>query len=179
MLVELSTVDQRYHAVLEVLVSRVPVAEVTRRYGFRGSRCTPGCAAIRSPGWPAWWIGRAGRTLAATGGGRDLPAVHGASEVGAAPAGARAEPLRVRFSAVAVCRRHIGCWYTTIWSPPGRAGSVGRTSGGGNAQRRCSGGRSTSWAPCRCPTRPAARRRATGDARSPEERRSCPAPCRA
>jgi hypothetical protein len=33
MLVELSVVEQRYHAVLEVLVSRVPVCEVADRYG--------------------------------------------------------------------------------------------------------------------------------------------------
>jgi hypothetical protein len=33
MLVELSVVEQRYHAVLEVLVSRVPVTEVAERYG--------------------------------------------------------------------------------------------------------------------------------------------------
>src|SRR3954451_22411295 len=33
MLVELSVVEQRYHAVLEVLVSRVPVSEVADRYG--------------------------------------------------------------------------------------------------------------------------------------------------
>src|SRR5947207_2215937 len=33
MLVELSIVEQRYHAVLEVLVSRMPVSEVADRYG--------------------------------------------------------------------------------------------------------------------------------------------------
>src|SRR5690348_481317 len=33
MLVELSIVEQRYHAVLEVLVSRLPVTEVADRYG--------------------------------------------------------------------------------------------------------------------------------------------------
>src|SRR3712207_3101871 len=33
MLVELSVVEQRYHAVLEVLHSRVPVTEVAERYG--------------------------------------------------------------------------------------------------------------------------------------------------
>ena len=33
MLVELSVVEQRYHAVLEVLVSRVAVSEVADRYG--------------------------------------------------------------------------------------------------------------------------------------------------
>jgi transposase InsO family protein len=33
MLVELSVVEQRYHAVLEVLISRVPVTEVAERYG--------------------------------------------------------------------------------------------------------------------------------------------------
>jgi transposase len=33
MLVELSVVEQRYHAVLEVLISRVPVTEVADRYG--------------------------------------------------------------------------------------------------------------------------------------------------
>jgi transposase len=33
MLVEFSVVEQRYHAVLEVLVSRVPVTEVAERYG--------------------------------------------------------------------------------------------------------------------------------------------------
>lgn len=33
MLVELSVVEQRYHAVLEVLVSRVPASEVADRYG--------------------------------------------------------------------------------------------------------------------------------------------------
>jgi transposase-like protein len=33
MLVELSVVEQRYHAVLEVLHARVPVVEVAARYG--------------------------------------------------------------------------------------------------------------------------------------------------
>jgi transposase-like protein len=33
MQLELSIVEQRYHAVLEVLVSRVPVTEVADRYG--------------------------------------------------------------------------------------------------------------------------------------------------
>jgi transposase-like protein len=33
MFVEFSVVEQRYHAVLEVLVSRVPVCEVADRYG--------------------------------------------------------------------------------------------------------------------------------------------------
>ncbi len=33
MLVELSVVEQRYHAVLEVVMSRVPVSEMADRYG--------------------------------------------------------------------------------------------------------------------------------------------------
>ena len=33
MLVELSVVEQRYHAVMEVVVGRVPVTEVAARYG--------------------------------------------------------------------------------------------------------------------------------------------------
>jgi len=32
-LVELSVVEQRYHAVMEVLAGRVPVSEVAERYG--------------------------------------------------------------------------------------------------------------------------------------------------
>jgi hypothetical protein len=63
MLVELSLVEQRYHAVLEVLVSRVPVSEVADRYGCRVSRCTPGCAAMSSSGWPGWRIARTGRII--------------------------------------------------------------------------------------------------------------------
>jgi transposase-like protein len=41
--VELSVVEQRYHAVMEVLAGGVPVTEVAKRYGAsRKSVCTRG-----------------------------------------------------------------------------------------------------------------------------------------
>jgi len=45
MLVELSVMEQRYHAVMEV-VSGAPVTEVARRYGCPGRRCTAGWAGM-------------------------------------------------------------------------------------------------------------------------------------
>src|SRR4051812_13922620 len=44
------SMEQRYHAMLEVLVYRLPVTEVADRYGCPASRCTPGSAAIREIG---------------------------------------------------------------------------------------------------------------------------------
>ena len=43
MLVELSVMEQRYHAVMEV-ISGAPVAEVARRFGCPARRCTAGWA---------------------------------------------------------------------------------------------------------------------------------------
>jgi hypothetical protein len=45
MLVELSVVEQRYHAVMEVVSGGAPVGEVAERYGCSVRRCTPGCVA--------------------------------------------------------------------------------------------------------------------------------------
>jgi transposase len=45
MLVELSVVEQRYHAVMEVVSGGVSVVEVAKRYGVSRKRCTPGCTA--------------------------------------------------------------------------------------------------------------------------------------
>jgi hypothetical protein len=49
MLVELSVMEQRYHAVMEV-VSGAPVSEVARRYGYPGRRCMAGWAGMRARG---------------------------------------------------------------------------------------------------------------------------------
>jgi transposase-like protein len=45
MLVELSVMEQRYHAVMEV-ISGAPVTEVARRYGVPSQPCTAGWAAM-------------------------------------------------------------------------------------------------------------------------------------
>lgn len=61
MLKELSKMEQRYQAVMCVLVDGLLVTEVAEKFGVSVRRCTPGCAAMRpvvSRGWP---IGRIGR----------------------------------------------------------------------------------------------------------------------
>src|SRR3954447_15998301 len=97
MLVELSVVEQRYHAVLEVLVSRVPVSEVADRYGVSRKSVH---AWVRR--YEEFGLGRAGRSVAPAafpaaagvgcGGGGDLPAAHCASDVGTASDQVRAGP---------------------------------------------------------------------------------------
>ena len=47
MLVELSVLEQRYRAVMEV-VSQAPVTEVARRVRVPGKRCTAGPAAMNA-----------------------------------------------------------------------------------------------------------------------------------
>src|SRR5215207_3922512 len=92
MLLELSVVEQRYHAVLEVLEARLPVIEVAapvRGVPQIGARLAAPLRAVRA--------GRLGRPVTPAappaasgtgrGGGGDLPAAHRASEVGAASAG--------------------------------------------------------------------------------------------
>jgi hypothetical protein len=45
MLVELGIMEQRYHAVMEVVFG-APVTEVARRYGCPARRCTAGWAGM-------------------------------------------------------------------------------------------------------------------------------------
>ena len=47
MLVELSVMEQRYQAVMEVLGAHVPVTEVAERYGSPARRCTDGSGTSR------------------------------------------------------------------------------------------------------------------------------------
>jgi len=49
MLVELSVMEQRYHAVMEV-VSGAPVTEVAGRLGCLGRRCMAGWAVMSAMG---------------------------------------------------------------------------------------------------------------------------------
>jgi hypothetical protein len=49
MLVELSVMEQRYHAVMEV-VSGAPVSEVPAVTGYPGRRCTAGWAGMKEKG---------------------------------------------------------------------------------------------------------------------------------
>jgi len=49
MLVELSVMEQRYHAVMEV-VSGAPVTEVARRYVVPARPCTAGWDGMRATG---------------------------------------------------------------------------------------------------------------------------------
>jgi len=63
MLVELELVEQRYHAVLEVL-DGVPVTEVARRNGVARQTVHDWCAGMRSMVWRGWGTGRRGRRRA-------------------------------------------------------------------------------------------------------------------
>jgi hypothetical protein len=57
MLVELSVMEQRYHAVMEVLGSRVPVTEVAARYGV-SRKSVHAWVDRHEVGCPGWRIGR-------------------------------------------------------------------------------------------------------------------------
>jgi transposase len=55
MLVELSVMEQRYHAVMEVM-SGAPVSEVARRYGVSRQAVHGWLGRYESEGWPSWPI---------------------------------------------------------------------------------------------------------------------------
>ena len=97
MFVELSVMEQRYHAVMEVLAG-APVTEVAARYGVSRQAVHTWLAR-----YPAGWAGRAGRPVAsAARPARSTPrsrrwsaAAARASAVGAAAAAVRAGPAGV------------------------------------------------------------------------------------
>ncbi len=124
--------------------------------GWRGRRCTAGCAGM-PPRWAGrvWPTGRRGRRRVRIrcrrGRGADRGAAAGASGVGSgadrlAAAREGVEPLPGRS---AVYRASGAPW-------PGRgrrsAAGGGRTTGGGSGAGRWSCGRWTSWAGCTWPT---------------------------
>ena len=145
MLVELSVMEQRYHAVMEV-VSGAPVTEVARRYGVSRQ-------AVHG------WLGRYEReglagladhshrpcSSAPPAGcgdrGADLPDARVASAVGAAAAAVRAGQgegeRRCRPG-----RPSTGCWSAMAWSRPGSGSAAARTTSAGSGRSRCSCG---SW----------------------------------
>jgi hypothetical protein len=57
-LVELSVVEQRYHAVMEVLASGVPVTEVAERYGVSRQSVHTWIRRYQADGFVAYRIGR-------------------------------------------------------------------------------------------------------------------------
>jgi transposase len=58
MLVELSVVEQRYHAVIEVVLSDIPVIEVTERYGVSRKTVHARLRRYRQEGLPGLVYGR-------------------------------------------------------------------------------------------------------------------------
>lgn len=66
MLVELSVVEQRYHAVMEVAVG-VPVTQVAARYGVSRQSVHSWCASTSSRACRDWRTGRTGRRRVRTG----------------------------------------------------------------------------------------------------------------
>ena len=64
MLVELSVVEQRHHAVMEVLAGGVPVTGVAERYGVSRKSVHAWLDRYRAEGWPACRIGRIARMRA-------------------------------------------------------------------------------------------------------------------
>ena len=65
MLVELSVMEQRYRAVLEVEAG-CPVTEVAARHGVSGKACTPGCAVTGLAAWLPWPTAHTARQLPAS-----------------------------------------------------------------------------------------------------------------
>lgn len=99
MLVELSVVEQRHHAVMEVLACGVPVTEVAERYGVSRKSVHAWLDRYRAEGWPACRIGRIARMRASfpvsrRGRGAAGGDAAGSPEVGSSPAAVRAREVR-------------------------------------------------------------------------------------
>jgi hypothetical protein len=62
MLLELSVVEQRYHAVMEVLSGGVPVVGSLSGTGCHAMPCTSGSAATAMVDFPRWQIAHTART---------------------------------------------------------------------------------------------------------------------
>jgi uncharacterized protein YjcR len=118
-LVELSVVEQRHHAVMEVLAGGVPVTEVAERYGVSRKSVHAWLDRYRAECWPACRIGRIARMRASFPVSRRVEA----QLVGMRPAHPRSGPRRL------LCE--------LAKSGNGAA----RTMCGGSAWRRCSCGR--------------------------------------
>ena len=121
MLVELSVVEQRYHAVMEVLAAGAPVTEVAARYGVSRQSVHAWVRRYQADGL-AGLADRSHRPHAASGadagggGGGDLRAAAGASAVGSAPAAATSSAATGVRGRCRRGRRSTGCWSATAWS---------------------------------------------------------------
>jgi hypothetical protein len=108
MLVELSVMEQRYHAVMEALAGGVPIVEVAARYGSPARACTPGSAATATAGCPGWRVARTVRTPSPTNSPprsrRGCASFDGPSPLGATSPGARTAPGRSAAAALAIHR---------------------------------------------------------------------------
>ena len=62
MLLEPSVVEQRYHAVMEVLSGGVPVVGSLSGTGCHAMLCTSGSTATATVGYPDWRIAHTART---------------------------------------------------------------------------------------------------------------------
>src|SRR5947209_8153610 len=143
MLVELSVVEQRYHAVMEVLSGGVPVVEVAERYGVSRKMVHAWLRRYRQDGLP-------GLTE------RSHRPHHHPGQL-AAEVEARVCELRrthprwgprrlvheLRRLGLFRCRRGrrcIACWSATAWSLRCRVNAAGRITSAGSARGRCSCG---------------------------------------
>ena len=150
MLVELSVVEQRYHAVMEVVSGGIPVVEVAERYGVSRKTVHAWLRRYRQDGLPGL-ADRSHRPYHHPGQLAAEVEARCASCAGPIPAG---DPvgwcMNCADSELIHCphaRRCIGCWSATAWSPRFPANAAGRTTAAGSARGRCSCGNWTSWAP--------------------------------
>ncbi len=145
MLVELSVVEQRYHAVTEVVCGGLSLVEAAERYGLSRKAVHVWLGRYRHEGLPGLtdWSHlphHHPRQLAAQVGARvcELRRTH----LRWGPTGwfmscAGGESIHCRRA-----RRCIGCWFAIIWSARSRVSVAGRSTAGGKTPGRCSCGNS-------------------------------------
>src|SRR5947209_739313 len=143
MLVELSVMEQRYHAVMEVVCGGVPVVEVAERYGVSRKTVHAWLGRYRKDGL-AGLTDRSHRPHHHPGSLLPTSRLGCASCAGPIPAGDPAgwstncagwKPIHCGRA-----RRSIGCWSAMAWSARSRVSAAERITGGGNAPGRCSCG---------------------------------------
>lgn len=157
-LVELSVVEQRYHAVMEVAAG-VAVTQVAARYGVSRQSVHSWVRKYEQSGLP----GLADRSHRPA----SCPHRSGANVEAAVCELPRRHPgwgprrlvheLERRRVLPAPSRATVyRCWSAAAWCSQGCANGVGRITAGGSGKRRWSCGRWTSWAGCCWPTGPSA-----------------------